>query len=336
MGLPRTPPNLVTSPDLSTAPPDSGALVVTRCGNIPVLGSQGRNTTSACLDCVERFCCSHGVTCGGNPLCVRLRSCLADCTTSECRRNCNVVYPDDGANFTFSNCLQNSCSPACSDLSCVGSVVLRTPSQATYLVSVLVQEYPSLAQVANALVKVCPAGDATCANPTAMGTTNSIGRVSLALPANEHGLDGFLEISAPNYMTMLTFFYSLSELEANDVGPYTILKTAYTRYALAAGVTPNPSRGTLGFLTKDCGGGLVSGVSVTTSNADAQSVTVYQAGPLPSRTATATDASGFGFIVNVPPVPGIVTSWAGTTRIGTQSVVYRAGTITAINTIPTP
>lgn len=340
----------ITMGDMSTPQSDFGspsadlaARIVTQCGKIPVLGLQGQNTTAACLGCIASACCAEGINCGSEPSCTAYRNCKGACNASQtCLADCTRVYllfRRGSWDSLFETCRDTQCNPACNDLSCVGNVDWPNPAQASYSMRIYAQNFPSGGAVQNVLVKVCPPGDAACLNPTAMGTTNASGRVTLPLPVIASGLNGFLEFSAPGYMTTLLFVSSTDNIRfwnSGELWPYMVSQTRFNLFAVGGGVTPDPNRAYLGFLTGDCGSNRTAGVSVTASNADAQTVTAYSAGGLLSKTATQTDSTAFGFILNLPPGAATVTGSIGPTRIGSQNVLFRAGALTTCIVEPTP
>lgn len=338
---PVVPPDMSLVPaDLSMAP-DLSAPLLTQCGNIPVLGSQGKATTASCLSCVAASCCTEGTTCGTDTDCAALRTCLSSCTASSCQTSCNTMYAAGRTRSdAFNTCRNSKCNPVCNDFTCIGKVVWPNPAQSSYSMKLYPVDFVTRKTIPNALVRVCPAGDANCTTPSAMGTTDATGMVTLNVPVVASGISGYLEISEPNYMTTLSFLGHTDKLSywANGIiAPYIVSKAVFAQLIGAVGVTASPTRGHLGFLTEDCGGILSSGISVATSNADAQSIKAYSVAGVPSKTATQTDASGFGFIANVPSGAATVTSTRNGARMGSDDgVLFRAGSVTTINVAPTP
>jgi hypothetical protein len=193
--------------------------------------------------------------------------------------------------------------------------------------------------IPNVTVKVCPPGDATCANPVAMGTTAANGSVLLSLPAAKSGINGFLELSEASYVTTLNFVSDADNVSLFTFGATAITlvsKTAFTQLVGAVGATADPTRGHLAFFTKDCSRSPAGGVNVTASNTDAQSTAAYFIGAIPSKTATQTDLSGTGYVANVPTGAVTVTGKYGTMRMGSQTVLVRAGALTTFDVTPTP
>lgn len=326
-------PDLSTSPDL--APP-----LLAQCGNVPVLGSQGTNTAAACLSCMATSCCAEATTCGSDNNCSALRTCLNACTSYACTATCYGKYAQGRTQSdAVETCRSAKCNPACNNLSCAGSVVWPDPPQATYSMKLYAVDYATRKNVSNVQVKVCPSGDVACANPTAMGTTDATGAVTLDVPVGKSGINGYLELSSSSSVTSLHFVSHTNNVyywNGGVLSAYIVSKTLFAQLAGAVGATVDPARGHLGFLTEDCGGRLVAGVSVNASTADAQSIQVYSLNGVPSKSATQTDSSSFGYIINVPTGPAVLTSRSGATQLGSQNVLFRAGALTTVNTVPTP
>lgn len=328
------PPDLASPPDLTPAP------IVTQCGGIPVLGPQGKNTTFACLGCIASSCCAEGMACGSDANCLSLQRCLSDCKNGTCTAGCYGTYGlGTTKSDSFADCRDSKCYPSCYDFSCIGSVVWPDPPQATYPMTLFAVDFATQKAIPNVTVKVCPPGDAACANPVAMGTTAANGSVLLSLPAAKSGINGFLELSEPSYVTTLNFVSEADNTRFFTFGSTSITlvsKAAFTQLVGAVGATADPARGHLAFFTKDCSGSRAAGVNVTASNTDAQSTAAYFIGAIPSKTATQTDLSGTGYVANVPTGAVTVTGKYGTMRMGSQTVLVRAGALTTFNVTPTP
>lgn len=340
---PTPTPDLQSDADLSMPPPSpdlSPPPGLTQCGNIPVLGPQGASTTAACQSCITSSCCTEGMTCGSNLACSSYRQCVSTCTTGSCIATCGTTYPTGKTvSDAFDSCRNSKCNPSCNDVSCVGNVVWKDPQQSTYPVRVFAVDFATRKVIPNVTIKVCPPGDAACASPTGMGVTDATGQVTLNLPVIKSGLNGFLELTEPTLQPTLNFHSHTDNASyfANGViQVFLVTKTTFAQLAFAAGATPDPTRGHLGFLTEDCSKQLIAGVNVTLSTADAKSVTAYAVAGVPSKNATQTDTSGFGLIANAPVGAGTATAKIGTTRMGSEDLLFRAGYLTSTNLAPTP
>ena len=187
-----------SSSDLGSPPGDLATRIVTQCGNIPVLGRLDKNPSAACLGCIALSCCSEGVNCGSDLFCVAQRNCDSDCSTIACLNNCAATFSNPvakGRSDAFDKCRTSKCNPACNQLSCIGSVVWPRPAQASYTMKIFSLDFSTGAYIPHVLVKVCPPGDAACTNPTATGTTDMSGFVTLNVPVTDSGQDGFLELT---------------------------------------------------------------------------------------------------------------------------------------------
>ncbi len=71
----------------------------------------------ACDACMLAFCLAPCRACADNPSCLRLFSCMADCTDEPCETACAAAYPegrDDLSAFLgVDGCLARHCTDAC-------------------------------------------------------------------------------------------------------------------------------------------------------------------------------------------------------------------------------
>jgi glyoxylate utilization-related uncharacterized protein len=86
----------------------------------------------------------------------------------------------------------------------------------------------------------------------------------------------------------------------------------------------------------DCRGKPAAGLTLSATQADDRTVGYVIQGGLPSRTAGATDDSGTGGFVNIPPGNAVVTSTMASNNrlIGTVAVQTRPGYITMVLVMP--
>jgi hypothetical protein len=161
-------------------------------------------------------------------------------------------------------------------------------------------------------------------------------------PTASSGLDAYLQVTGTGIETTLDFlafpspaavFGASSPVITADI----LSTTTFAELTAVAGVTPDPTRGALAFIADDCAGNSAAGVSVAVSTADASSTTVYIVSGAPSMTATATDPTGVGAVVNVPVGSATMSGKTSTgTATGSQPLLFRAGAVTSTNLVPTP
>jgi len=320
----------------ATAPDASGACSVT---SFPYSGPQTPDVSAACGSCIESSCCSELTTCAGDPSCAALAKCVAACPAyySSCSTGCEAAQASGTmSGEALTTCETTKCSVQCQNLSCLGSVHLPgAPPTVTFTFSP--QDYPSNAPLTDATVRVCGATDVDCAKPVATYSTGSSGSVKVTAPANRAGVDGYLEVSSSTSVTTLVyleFVQGVAALEAPASSP--ILSTAtWGALNAAVGITPDPKSGYLAFETTDCGGFALSGATVSVSTATSATGSAFLVGGVPSTTATMTDPSGIGSLVNIPQGPATLTGKLGGMIFSSQDLLFRAGAITSTNVPPT-
>jgi hypothetical protein len=312
------------------------------CGAIPVLGSQSPQVSAACVTCVDAQCCTQATTCAADAACLALRTCDAACANSTCTAACATAHTAGQTDSSaFATCRQTSCNAPCQSFACIGSVSWPTPVSPTYTFKLSLSDFQTGSAVTGATVKVCATTDAACASPSAMYTVDSTGSAMVTAPSAPGGLAGYIEISGTGIEPTLDFFAFPDPAavfgSATGINAYILSTSTFAQLTGAAGITPDPTRGTLAFIADDCAGNSAAGVSVTASTSDASSTTTYVVGGIPSTTATATDPSGVGAIVNVPAGAATMSGKTSAgTKTGSQAILFRAGAVTSTNVVPTP
>jgi hypothetical protein len=319
--------------------------VVTRtsCGGVPVLGPQGRAVDAKCLACTDSKCCAEGTACGANAECKAMRECYLSCADDKCFNDCVTAHPDgDKDDLAFSGCRRNNCAVECASWACLGGVTWPAPTVATAELTLLLREFRTGMTVSGATVKFCKLDDAACASPTSSGTSGADGKVKLTVSTAPTGVDGYFEISSPDLVTILAYvrFMDPKQFIADaELSPIVFSKDTFGTLAAFAGITPDATRGNVGFLTLDCARSYAAGVSASLTTADASSQTLYiTPDGLPSSTITQTTSAAFGAVVNVPAGMTNITGKVAATgqKIGSADVQVRAGAFTTVNLVPSP
>ena len=157
--------------------------------------------------------------------------------------------------------------------------------------------------------------------------------------------DGYAEIlptvsdaGLPNYVPSLAFF-SPPPSDDTIYAPLLLLSPAsLTTLAATAGNAIDPKLGAVFFVAQNCAGKPGEGVSVTTDRTEATTKGFYLIKGLPSETASATDAAGYGGFINLPTGYVRVNATVHDTGkpIGGTSVLVRPSTITYVYLVPSP
>lgn len=197
------------------------------------------------------------------------------------------------------------------------------------------------------LPRSCKALDAACATPfsTAEAPSDDSGYVTIRVPK---WFDGYLEVQPPaSFPDMLPAIIGLTphekdsdptaEIDPRDA-PHMVSKAEMAALFAQTGVTPNPERGHLIALMRDCAGGRAAGVALRTSMPDVDTVQFYLQGLTPSTTLTATDEAGIAGFGNLRAgYQTLSYSLIDGRPIGTKVALARAGWLTTLAELgPTP
>jgi hypothetical protein len=161
-------------------------------------------------------------------------------------------------------------------------------------------------------------------------------------PSSAGGIAAYLEVDASGEMPTLDFLVLPDgnvtlTLTGASVGGVVLSTKIWTELTGAVKITPEPTLGYLAFVANDCSLAGAAGVAVSVSTANASTKTVYLAGGLPSTSAKATDASGEGGVINIPPGPATLTAKDATgTTFSTEPLLFRAGAVTFAAVVVTP
>ena len=240
-----------------------------------------------------------------------------------------------GAAYAKSQCIDAVCvdDPA---WSCLGSVAWPEPTESRQVtVTVRFRDVVTGEPLTTVRLNICRKQDFACVDPLMRGIGPlENGDLSFKVDA---GFDGYLEMSAPGRVPALFFFYP-PVTEDREVAGLPLLPPALLdQVSQLAGKPMIPERGVALLGASDCRSVPAEGVHIWSSDADVSTSAFYVIKKIPSATATFTDASGEGGFLNLRAgSAAIIGTLADGRRIGTVTVLVRAGTITYTTMIPTP
>jgi hypothetical protein len=216
-------------------------------------------------------------------------------------------------------------------------VTYPAPTAQSVKVAFKVTAFETHAVVAGVTVKVCARDDQTCATPLDTQTTDANGSASMTVPTPQPaGFDGYFDLEGAGMKP--TLFYVSAPIARGEAPLRQLLTEAVLTATLGGiGVTEDPTRGSMNGKLLGCDPTQSWGLTLAASTADAQSTIGYFAGGLPSKSATATDPSGYAYALNLPVGTATLTSFDPTNslRIGKVDVMIRAGWITQVAFQPT-
>jgi hypothetical protein len=251
------------------------------------------------------------------------------------------------AHANLGECAQSPrCQTSCGvpDWTCLGHVQWPEPSSGSWNLYGTVYDLdpnksPQAKTLAGFDVKACIPRDVLCTNPFDDTKTDQDGRAVLDLSKNFFGNTTYFEVTAPiglNYPPHLFFLanWTLTHSLRWDF-------FVYVRGSLLSIPVDDPTLGGVLFFAFDCNQALhrAAGVDVTTIDPPGSWPTTYvRMGLPPDSTATSTDFSGIGFIINLPPGQVVLSAQRHDTGqlIGKTKIVIQPGAMTIVQLVPTP
>jgi hypothetical protein len=328
--------------------------------NIPLDAAAG------CQACIvaDTNACAFNRACSSSVECIDWASCLGSCSTPDCQATCDALYnagsstsPLEAGTLLASagSVYGGTCKGPCvsgSSWACVGHVVWPSPTAGSTTLTGRVLDFATNQPPLSAVdVSICLYTDNGCMGPLGRATTDGKGNWQAPLAGQAaNGLqDIFAQLAspvgaAPAYVPELKFIgYPVSEpvapINASQGINFVATLSEYQDVLSPAGVTWDTSKGWVGFSAYDCGLAQASGVTVALIGVTDRLVRPYYfRGRSYDFTAAATDASGQGGFVNVPPGQYVLaaTVEGQTAPYSTGHVFVRAGARSLLHMYPTP
>jgi hypothetical protein len=238
-----------------------------------------------------------------------------------------------GAAFANAVCVANICQKVTDPLACIGSVK-PPPAPPPGKVSITMAFHDTVTQTqlgAGISVRPCPKLDFSCTTPVGPAVkTDASGSATLDLPA---GFDGYLEIDNGTKTVPALWYFSPVPIKDGTYNVALLSPTSFDRIAAGVGATIDPNAGHAFIFALDCTstyGTFAAGMSFSSDQGSAETSAFYLINGIPSKKATATDASGVGGFANLPPGTVTVTASVAATgaRSGSISALIRTGVIT--------
>lgn len=261
-----------------------------------------------------------------------LASALGACTLDASGKNACVTQGDCLEDYT---CWHGLClsDPIWGCLSVPSS---GEPFDVPVDVSLALLDAVTEAPVAGATVRLCARSDTDCAMPLRTGSTDGQGRVELSIA------DEYIELEAAGYRS--TIASSLHSLEVTTAGVvpldvhFDIFSISdFSSLAVGTGVVPDPQRGDVEVIIRDCLYESAAGARVALGASDPGTVLRYLVNDLPSTVADETDtASGSAIYFNAPPgLPSVSATLAASGEpIGGETVIVRPGWLSQVTIAP--
>jgi hypothetical protein len=226
---------------------------------------------------------------------------------------------------------------------CAGQIDYVRPQTPTIALAVKVVDPLSRAPVPDQTVVACSSLDTACASPlTAPVTTDANGAAALTVSTEAavtgvFGFSGYLRVTGPGRNPFLSFI--APPLVADRQVTLSIGTTDTLKLLSPSASNPvDTSRAQAIVSINDCSGARASGVRVEVEGGDDASRVYYIVGVSPNESATATDAPGIAYAVNLPPGLVIVHAVDAATgrEVARLNVVTQAGFVSRVDLSPTP
>lgn len=195
----------------------------------------------------------------------------------------------------------------------------------------LVTELPA----PGATARVCRKLDVDCLNPVASGLVGDAnGNLTVDTTV---GFDGYVEVKVRERMPGIYFFYPPVAGDREIPNVPLIKPAELFQFAQLAGRPITDGRGHVMLGAYDCLGRPAEGVALFSDEGDSQTTPFYSVKKVPSVTATGTDGSGRGGLINIKSGGITVTGRLPDGRIvGTVGLFVRRESITYTSLFPAP
>jgi hypothetical protein len=263
-------------------------------------------------------------------------SLFASCTLAvnadrvQCRTKADCV--SRGGDFENASCIDSVCQ-ADPTWQCLSSPTMLPPQSPPFRVVVSLRDLVTQMPVANTQVKLCRKLDVDCAAPYSTAVSDGSGEATFSVDMVNSA--GYLAVQVTGLVPTFYFFNPPVDRD-QSVSVSLASPAAYAGLVLQLGRQPLSGHGSIVISSADCTGAPAAGVTYTTASGDAATSSFYTVAGLPTLSATATDAQGFGGLINVPAGAATVAASLASprTNLGTISLLVQDGAITYSRVVP--
>lgn len=256
-------------------------------------------------------------------------SVVVDADRPQCSTDAECVAR--GPDFAGAVCKASVCSVP-TRWSCLDEPSEPQTSTGSFNVTFLVRDTVSQLPQVGISARVCRRLDVNCAESvTDMQSTDANGYVSLTVPAE---FEGYVRFEGETIASALYFFDPPVRSDLPN------LRVSLSSPETAAGLTkltgaePDPALGLVLVTVYDCMGDPAEGVTINADKTGASAKSFYIRNGLPSATATATDDTGYGGIVNAATGTATFSSSYDQGMIGSVTVLVQPGAMTIAHIVP--
>lgn len=217
-------------------------------------------------------------------------------------------------------CSGNSSGPD-AGFECLGQALPTTAPALVNVTGRITANVFSPTALRGAYVFAFRTGDTTT---LAADTSDTSGAYSLAITSGGTPVNGYVRVTDSTHLS--TYAYPAVPLASDAVDNVLMVTSSeFLLLASSAGVNPVPGDGFVGVVVKNCAGTPIAGATVTSSPAG---TVRYNAGGVPSLSATSTASDGVAYIANVTAGNVTVQSNASGHTLRQHVVNARADAIT--------
>ncbi len=258
-------------------------------------------------------------------------SVLVDAERPQCTTDAECT--SRGPEFTGSTCVESVCR-ASPRWACLDEPAPPLPAGGPYDITFFVRDAVSQTPRSGMLAKLCRRLDVNCAEPVSqVAVVDEEGNVGFEVA---EGFNGYARFEGPDSLIGLYFFNPPVYEDKHDLPVALSSPTTVGGLAALTGATQEPERGIVLLSVLDCTGAFAKGATITSSEADPGSKAFYSLNGLPSATATQTDGTGYGGLVNASPgtMTFVATLEETSRQIDEVTVLIQAGTQTMTTLVP--
>jgi hypothetical protein len=288
--------------------------------------------------------CSAFATLSKNASFVANTLCLDNCRPYDqvCLFNCDstdtVDWPEGG--IALIQGAAGACAAACPTPSwtCLGSVGWPSATSPSVTARFKVSDYETGKGVPDVSVRACGQLDTECATALGTGTVDAGGVVTLTVVAP---FGGYVELSAPGYVTGLWFSYPSRTASSLSSEPGNVPSVGLVSAKLFASfpATQTAGLGSILAIPLDCFGQPATGVSFASASLGSMAQAWYAVNDVPALGYTATQPGRLvagGFFDVTPGIVSVSALESGT-MFASVTVPVRENAITIVSPlVPTP
>jgi hypothetical protein len=248
----------------------------------------------------------------------------------QCQTKADCV--SRGGDFENASCIDSVCQ-ADPTWKCLAAPAMLPQQSPPFRIAVTLRDLVTQMPFANGQVKLCRKLDVDCTAPVSTAVGDGNGEATFSVDMVDFA--GYLTVQASGIVPTLYFFNPPVDRD-QAVSVSLASPAAYAGLLLQLGRQPLSGHGSIVISSADCTGAPAAGVTYTTASGDGATSSFYTVGGLPTVSATATDAQGYGGLINVPAGAATVATslTSPRTNLGTISLLVQDGAITYSRVVP--